>query len=141
MAATRWCISPRPVSLRSVLDEAGEVLPERFARKMARVLRTHFRRIRAAVIGPDLSHRRTVVDAVLNAEPVRAAITATAVKENISYAKSWQQRAQDDDGNCRRLFASRGAFGVVPAAQLLEQAVRRHHHASLRQGPRRRARL
>jgi glycerol-3-phosphate O-acyltransferase len=79
-----------PVSLREVLNEAGEVQPERFARKMARVLRTHFRRIRAAVIGPDLSHRRTVVDAVLNAEPVRAAITATAVKENISYAKSWQ---------------------------------------------------
>ena len=80
-----------PVSLRSVLDESGEILPERFARKMARVLRTHFRRIRAAVIGPDLSHRRTVVDAVLNAEPVRAAITATAMKENISYAKSWER--------------------------------------------------
>jgi glycerol-3-phosphate O-acyltransferase len=79
-----------PVSLRDVLNEAGEVRPERFARKMARVMRTHFRRIRAAVIGPDLSHRRTVVDAVLNAEPVRAAITNTAVKENISYAKSWQ---------------------------------------------------
>jgi glycerol-3-phosphate O-acyltransferase len=80
-----------PVLLREVLNEAGEVRPERFARKMGRVLRTHFRRIRAAVIGPDLSHRRTVVDAVLNAEPVRAAITATAVKENITYAKAWER--------------------------------------------------
>jgi glycerol-3-phosphate O-acyltransferase len=82
-----------PVSLRTVLNEEGEIRPERFARKMARVLRTHFRRIRAAVIGPDLSHRRTVVDAVLNAEPVRTAIAATAAKENISYGKSWE-RAQ-----------------------------------------------
>ncbi|MGN2245229.1 glycerol-3-phosphate 1-O-acyltransferase PlsB [Frateuria sp. GZRR35] len=80
-----------PVSLRQVLDEAGEARPERFARKIARVLRTHFHRIRAAVIGPDLSHKRTVADAVLNAEPVRAAITATAAKEHISYAKAWRR--------------------------------------------------
>ena len=84
-----------PVSLRSVMTEAGEIAqPERFARKIARVLRTHFRRIRAAVIGPDLSHRRTMVDAVLNAEPVREAIAATAAKENISHAKAWR-KAQD----------------------------------------------
>ncbi len=80
-----------PVSLRSVLDESGEISPERFTRKIARVLRTHFHRIRAAVIGPDLSHRRTVVDAVLNAEPVRAAIAASAAKEKISHAKAWRK--------------------------------------------------
>ncbi|RAN82852.1 glycerol-3-phosphate 1-O-acyltransferase [Bacillus sp. SRB_336] len=80
-----------PVSLRSVLAESGEIAPERFTRKIARVLRTHFHRIRAAVIGPDLSHRRTVVDAVLNAEPVRAAIAASAAKEKISHAKAWRK--------------------------------------------------
>ncbi|HET6553806.1 MAG TPA: glycerol-3-phosphate 1-O-acyltransferase PlsB [Dyella sp.] len=83
-----------PVSLRTVVNEAGEIRPERLTRKIARVLRTHFRRIRAAVIGPDLSHRRTVVDAVLNAEPVRTAIAAVAAKENISHAKAWR-RAHD----------------------------------------------
>ncbi|TCI08886.1 glycerol-3-phosphate 1-O-acyltransferase PlsB [Dyella soli] len=80
-----------PVSLRSVMNEAGDILPERLTRKIARVLRTHFRRIRAAVIGPDLSHRRTVADAVLNAEPVRAAIASVAAKENISHAKAWRK--------------------------------------------------
>jgi len=80
-----------PISLRAALDENGESRPEHFARKIARVLRTHFRRIRAAVIGPDLSHRRTVVDAVLNAEPVRAAIATTAAKDNLSYDKAWQR--------------------------------------------------
>ncbi|HXD36150.1 MAG TPA: glycerol-3-phosphate 1-O-acyltransferase PlsB [Rhodanobacter sp.] len=80
-----------PVSLRNVLDESGDIAPERFARKIARVLRTHFRRIRTAVVGPDLSHRRTVVDSVLNAEPVRAAIAASATKEKISHAKAWRK--------------------------------------------------
>lgn len=80
-----------PVSLRTMMDESGGIAPERFARKVARVLRTHFHRIRAAVIGPDLSHRRTVVDSVLNAEPVRAAIAARATKEKISHAKAWRQ--------------------------------------------------
>lgn len=80
-----------PVSLRQMLDEAGTIAPERFARKVARVMRAHFHRIRAAVIGPDLSHRRTVVDAVLNAEPVRAAIAASAAKEKISHAKAWRK--------------------------------------------------
>jgi glycerol-3-phosphate O-acyltransferase len=80
-----------PVSLRQVLDDAGDVRAERLTRKVARVLRTHFRRIRAAVIGPDLSHRRTVVDAVLNAEPVREAMAATSAKEKIPYAKAWRR--------------------------------------------------
>jgi glycerol-3-phosphate O-acyltransferase len=80
-----------PISLRNVLTESGEIAPERFTRKIARVLRTHFHRIRAAVIGPDLSHRRTVVDAVLSAEPVRAAIAASAAKEKISHAKAWRK--------------------------------------------------
>ena len=70
-----------PVSLRAVRDDADQSDPNRFARKMARVLRTHFRRIRAAVIGPDLSHRRTVVDAVLNAGPVQQVIQQVAHKE------------------------------------------------------------
>jgi glycerol-3-phosphate O-acyltransferase len=80
-----------PVSLRQVIDDSHGLTQERLTRKIARVLRTHFRRIRAAVIGPDLSHRRTVVDAVLNAEPVREAIAAQAKKENISYAKAWRK--------------------------------------------------
>ncbi|HPA01112.1 MAG TPA: glycerol-3-phosphate 1-O-acyltransferase, partial [Chiayiivirga sp.] len=51
-----------PVSLRAVLAEGAT--PETTVRKVSRVLRAHFRRIRTAVIGPDLSHRRTLVDGV-----------------------------------------------------------------------------
>jgi len=72
-----------PVSMREAIGgETGE--PERGVRKLQRLLRVHFRRIRAVVIGPDLSHRRTVVDALLNTDPVRNAIEATASKENIA---------------------------------------------------------
>ncbi len=80
-----------PVSLRQALEEdtPEDVIDvERLSRKLARVLRTHFRRIRAAVIGPDLSHRRTVLDSVLHAEPVRAAIAATAAREKITPLKA-----------------------------------------------------
>ena len=78
-----------PVSMREVImDPQGELAPERGVRKLQRILRVHFHRIRAIVIGPDLSHRRTVVDALLNTEPVRAAIEAVASKENIRIEKA-----------------------------------------------------
>jgi glycerol-3-phosphate O-acyltransferase len=80
-----------PISLRAALDEVPGERPERLQRKLARVLRVHFRRVRTTVIGPDLSHRRTVVDSVLNAESVRAAIAATASRENIPYATAWRR--------------------------------------------------
>ena len=74
-----------PVSLRSVI--AGERAAPNTLRKVARVLRVHFQRIRALVIGPDLSHRRTLIDAVLNADPVRAAIVTASNKESLSPAR------------------------------------------------------
>jgi glycerol-3-phosphate O-acyltransferase len=73
-----------PVSMREAIGSEAEIAPERGVRKLQRLLRVHFRRIRAVVIGPDLSHRRTVVDALLNTDPVRAAIVATASKEGIA---------------------------------------------------------
>ncbi|TAN04617.1 MAG: glycerol-3-phosphate 1-O-acyltransferase PlsB [Rhodanobacteraceae bacterium] len=80
-----------PISLDDLREESTGERIERLQRKLARVLRVHFRRVRTAVIGPDLSHRRTVVDSVLNAESVRAAIAATAARENIPQAKAWRQ--------------------------------------------------
>jgi glycerol-3-phosphate O-acyltransferase len=80
-----------PISLSSLRADSAHEPVERLQRKLARVLRVHFRRVRAAVIGPDLSHRRTLVDAVLNAESVRAAIAATAVREGISQPRAWRQ--------------------------------------------------
>ena len=68
-----------PVSLRGSIEEG--LPPERTVRKLSRVLRTHFRLIRAAVIGPDLSTRRLLVDQVLASAPVRAAIAEQARRD------------------------------------------------------------
>lgn len=50
--------------------------PEIAYRKASRVLRVHFRQRRAATVGPDLSHRRTLIRDVLRAPAVRRAIEA-----------------------------------------------------------------
>jgi len=83
-----------PVRLRETIASAGDAPADRQVRKMQRVLRVHFRRIRAHVIGPDLSHRRTVIDALLDAEPVRDAIAAAATKEKTSLDQA-RKRARD----------------------------------------------
>jgi len=61
-----------PLSLRGLLGEetGGAVLGKR----VARTLRTLYARRRAARIGPDLSHRRTIVNRVLRTRAVRAAV-------------------------------------------------------------------
>ena len=78
-----------PVSLRATIAE--DLPPERTVRKLARVLRTHFHRIREAVIGPDLSTRRLLVDQVLAAEPVREAIAAQARRDGITPEDAWKR--------------------------------------------------
>jgi glycerol-3-phosphate O-acyltransferase len=67
-----------PVSLRGLLDlEADTALN---GRRVARQLRGQLARARAARIGPDLSHRRTIVNGVLRTRAVRAAV-AQMVRE------------------------------------------------------------
>ncbi len=79
----------QPVSLRAAIAE--QLPPERAVRKLARVLRVHFARIRAAVIGPDLSHRRLLVDKVLATDAVRQAIADQARRDNKSGADAWRK--------------------------------------------------
>ena len=65
---------PLPVS--SIVQEGLD--PEVAFRKVSRILRVHFRQRRIATVGPDLSHRRTLVNAVMHDRGVRAAIDAEA---------------------------------------------------------------
>jgi glycerol-3-phosphate O-acyltransferase len=61
-----------PVALGEFLAPDGE--PARAARRAVRAMRSEFRGARAAVLGPDLSHQRTVIAEVLGKRAVRAAI-------------------------------------------------------------------
>jgi len=75
-----------------VRDILAEELPhERTVRKTSRVLRAHFHRIRSAVIGPDLSTRRLLVDRVLDSDPVRKAITDQARKDGSEYLDAYKK--------------------------------------------------
>jgi glycerol-3-phosphate O-acyltransferase len=71
-----------PISLRSLLDAtpAGDQ-----ARRVTRVLRGILRRQRAVRIGPDLSHRRTIIARVLRARAVRAVVAADAKDKHTTF--------------------------------------------------------
>ena len=62
--------------LRSVVTEEAETSV--LFRKVSRILRVHLRQRRAATVGPDLSHKRTLVNQVLRAPSVQRAIEAEA---------------------------------------------------------------
>ncbi|NZA25520.1 glycerol-3-phosphate 1-O-acyltransferase PlsB [Luteimonas sp. SJ-92] len=78
-----------PVDLRASIAE--DLTPERTVRKVSRVLRTHFNRIREAIIGPDLSTRRLLVDKVLAAPAVKEAIADQARRAGSSPEEAWRK--------------------------------------------------
>jgi glycerol-3-phosphate O-acyltransferase len=63
---------------------SADVEPARAARRAVRVMRAEFRSARAAVLGPDLSTRRTVIAEVLGKRAVRAAIALETRDKNLS---------------------------------------------------------
>lgn len=75
-----------PVSLRRLVNDEPDLAVA--SRKVARVLRVHFRRVRAAVIGPDLSHRRVLIQQLLNTATVRKAIEQHSRSKGVSREKA-----------------------------------------------------
>ena len=78
-----------PVSLREIVAE--DLPPERTVRKLSRILRTHFRRLREVVIGPDLSTRRMLADKVLSSPAVKEAIADQARRDNSKPEDAWKK--------------------------------------------------
>ena len=74
------------MSLREIVDE-GQDHP-RTLRKVGRILRVHFRQLRESVIGPDLSHRRNLVNGLLHTPQIRKAIEAEATAHDITLAEA-----------------------------------------------------
>ena len=81
-----------PLPLNSILE--GTTDNALAFRKTLRILRVHFRQRRAATVGPDLSHRRTLVEQVLMEPPVLRAIEAEAEKHggNVEKARHTARR-------------------------------------------------
>jgi len=78
-----------PIHLRElVAQDKGH---ERTLRMVQRILRVHFRHQKTAVIGPDLSHRRNLVEGLIHGAQVRQAISEEAERANISVEKAEAQ--------------------------------------------------
>ncbi|HET9108243.1 MAG TPA: glycerol-3-phosphate 1-O-acyltransferase PlsB [Steroidobacteraceae bacterium] len=81
-----------PISLRSLLgDEIG--LSVR-GRRVARALRAIYAQHRAARIGPDLSHRRTLVTQVLRTRAVRAAVAQEMREKSLTRRQALLQASR-----------------------------------------------
>ena len=72
----------QPLDYRAFVDSI-DVAPAVSVRKLARVLRVHFRRQRTATLGPGVSHRSQVLNSLLSRPEVHAAIEHTAKAEGI----------------------------------------------------------
>jgi glycerol-3-phosphate O-acyltransferase len=78
-----------PIQLRELVSHnKGQ---ERTVRLAQRTLRVHFRNQKAAVIGPDISHRRNLVKGLIHDPLVRQAISEEAERQNIPLAKAEAQ--------------------------------------------------
>ncbi len=70
-----------PVSLRRLIDDETDAATA--TRKANRFLRFHFRRLRESAIGPDLSHRRNLIGAMIRSAPLKEAIGDEAARLKI----------------------------------------------------------
>ena len=102
-----------PVSLRRLVDE--DLGAERTVRKTARLLRIHFRRLRGATLGPDLSHKRLLAAQILQSDTVRQ-----AVSREVSTGKRSERRAQKI---ARKYLYEIAADYSYPMVRVLERAL------------------
>src|SRR5690606_14256920 len=83
------------ISLRELTDE--NLGHSRNLRKVSRLLRVHFKQQRGAVVGPDLSHRRTLLKGLMHGPLVRAAIAREAAEQNITEERARKRAARYAD--------------------------------------------
>lgn len=72
----------KPISLHDIYADS-EQDTERTARKVARILRVHFRRVKQTVLGPSLSHREDMVLGLVKSPAIQEAIKAHSEVEGI----------------------------------------------------------
>ncbi len=102
----------RPISLKELTAEG---LDEKVAvRKISRILRVHFKRVRTAAIGPDLSHRRTMVDQVINSPTVRAATAEEARRSGVPHEQARRQAIK-----YVREIAANYSYSAIVIAEIL----------------------
>lgn len=79
----------QPILLGDILAKQPE--PDRALRLLHRQLRVELRQARTAVLGPDLSHRRTLVNQIVSQPQVQHAIAQHSQEQSITQAVSHKQ--------------------------------------------------
>ncbi|HTV97130.1 MAG TPA: glycerol-3-phosphate 1-O-acyltransferase PlsB [Steroidobacteraceae bacterium] len=79
-----------PIPLR---ESIGDLPAPRAVRRLLRALRAEFRAQRASTIGPDLSHRRTMVAHILRTQAVRHAVRGE-INSRLALARTLRGRAR-----------------------------------------------
>jgi len=81
-----------PLSLTQLLESSQDIADdERLQRKLSRILRVHFRQRRIATIGPDLSHRRMLINHVMADPGLRQSIEHQTQTSSASLEKVQNQ--------------------------------------------------
>ncbi|MFO1323249.1 MAG: glycerol-3-phosphate 1-O-acyltransferase PlsB [Burkholderiales bacterium] len=80
-----------PIPLRRLIDEETDAATA--VRKANRFLRFHFRRQRESAVGPDLSHRRNLIDAMIRSAELQQAIADEGRRLSIDAAAA-ERRAR-----------------------------------------------
>jgi glycerol-3-phosphate O-acyltransferase len=101
-----------PISLRRLIDDETDEATA--VRKANRFLRFHFRRMRELAIGPDLSHRRNLIQAMVDSAPLQDAIADEANRLSITAAA-----AEDRARKFAWEIASDFSYPVVRAGELV----------------------
>ncbi len=122
-----------PLRLRPLVAELER---PRAIRRLARTLRNQLRAQRAATIGPDLSHRRTIVAQVLARQAVRSAVVQEMKDRNLSRRDALlvaKRYADEIAANYSHAFV-RFAEGLLTRLwNRLYDGVELHHLESLQQ--------
>jgi glycerol-3-phosphate O-acyltransferase len=101
-----------PYSLRELIDEKSD---DRIAvRKIYRLARTQLRQTRETAIGPDRSHRRTLLDHVVNSDRVQAAINA-----EVESGTSSQEKLRADAERAVREIAANYSYTAIRFAKVV----------------------
>ena len=101
-----------PISLRRLIDEETDEATA--VRKANRFLRFHFRRMREAAIGPDLSHRRNLVEAMVASDELQEEIAKESARLGVT-----TEAAEVSARKFAWEIASDFSYPVVRAGELL----------------------
>jgi glycerol-3-phosphate O-acyltransferase len=102
----------KPISLRRLIDDDVDVATA--VRKVNRFLRHYYRRMRESAIGPDLSHRRNLIQAMIGSDALREAIGEEAARRN--------ETVEQAESRARRFaweIASDFSYPVIRAYQIV----------------------